>query len=98
MHPRRPLPTGHLAPRRGLPLAVLVLLLFAGSAPAPAWAGRADLEGAVVRWDAGLEAMGALVARRLPDVRREVEERFGWPVDGAPAEVVVVEGYDRMKE
>jgi hypothetical protein len=41
--------------------------------------------------------MGARIARQVPVIRAQVEERLGFAFPGGPAEVVVISGLERMR-
>ena len=78
----------------GVLLLVLVLAFGGGEAAA----GRVDLLGVRVRWDAGLDDLGRQAAAVLPGVREEVARRLGWAYEGPSVDVAIVSGHDRMCE
>lgn len=76
----------------------LAALLLVGLVAGPARAESLTTDaGHVVRWDDGLAPLGRRVHALLPQVRKQVEAKIGFPFPGGPAEVVVVSGLARMR-
>lgn len=78
-------------------VALLVPIGLLWLAPALRAGSRTTSDGHLVRWDAGLEAIGERTARQVPVVSRQVAASLGFDWAGEPAEVVIVSGLERMR-
>jgi len=79
-----------------LPLVFALAAVLLTAAPAMAGSAR-SADGHLVRWDDGLESVGQRAVRQIPVIDNQVAAALGFPLQGGPAEVVIVQGYGRMR-